>query len=213
MILQRLTVGPLRENVYIVGDEATKECMVVDPGDEGNKILEEIERLGLKASLIVITHGHVDHIGAIALVKERTGAKYAIHPADLPFVKNARHSAIISMFPDFRDLPEPDIQIKDGDALTIGLLKFTILATPGHTPGSVCIHGEGVVFTGDTLFRASIGRYDFPGGDGRKLLNSIFSKLLTLADDTRVLPGHGPESTIGWEKQNNPFLTGRFIVK
>ena len=207
MILRKLVVMPFSENIYIVGSEQTRECVVIDPGADGAGVLGEIARLGLKVKLILNTHGHGDHVAAVAAVKEGTGAPYAIHPGDKPLLKSAYELAR-SYIKDFREPPEPDMELKDGDTIEVGETKLMVLETPGHTPGGVCLYGDGLVFTGDTLFQGSIGRFDLPGGDGRQLLASITTKLLTLPDETRVLPGHGPETSIGREKQHNPFLTG-----
>jgi len=211
LVLKQIVVGPLMENVYILGDKGTGECLVIDPGAEGERILQEVRRLGLEVTLVVNTHGHVDHIGAVATVVEATRASYGIHPGDRPLLEAAASSPLRVMLPDFREPPQPDLELAQGQWVQVGSLRLRLLETPGHTPGSVCFYlegqdGPGMVFTGDTLFRGSIGRYDLPGGDGRLLLQSIREKLLVLPPETRVYPGHGPGSTIGWEKAHNPFL-------
>ena len=206
-----IVVAPLMENTYLVADQDTRDCMVVDPGSEPERILTEIQRLRLRVSLIVNTHGHMDHIGAVAALAQATGAPYAIHPADVPLAQNAGSGVITtSMFPGFQLPPKPDRGLADGDSLTVDGLSFSVLETPGHTPGSVCLLGHGIVLTGDTLFRGSIGRYDLPGGDGQRLMASIRAKLIPLPDETVVYSGHGPESTIGREKRYNPFLREGF---
>ncbi|MFQ5860297.1 MAG: MBL fold metallo-hydrolase [Dehalococcoidia bacterium] len=206
MIIRPLVVGPLAENTYIVGSEATGQGIVIDPGAEAQRILDEVRRLGLTIIRILNTHGHSDHIGAVAALKEATGAPYGVHAGDLFLIRDTTRPSVRDLILQFRDPPEPDGELQDGEAVQVGELQFQVLETPGHTPGSVCYYGQGVVFTGDTLFQGSIGRFDTAGGDGRQLMDSIVSKLLTLPDETRVLPGHGPESTIGQERQYNPFL-------
>ncbi len=210
LILRRVVVTPFVENVYIVGSQATKECIVVDPGAQPERILYEVNRLGLKVKLIVNTHGHGDHTSAVAGVKAGTGAPYAIHQADLPLIKGVSNWARQAV-PDYQPPPEPDRFLQEGDVLEVGEFSFQVLETPGHTLGSVCLYGHALVFTGDTLFQGSIGRFDTQGGNGRQLIESIFGKLLTLPEETVVLPGHGMQSTIGEEKRSNPFLQGDFI--
>ncbi len=144
-------------------------------------------------------------------MKEGTGAPYAIHDKDIPLLKGAATSSIVDMIPGFSPPPDPDMKLKDGDVVEAGSLSFKVLETPGHTPGGICLYGHDTLFTGDTLFQGSIGRFDSPGGDGQQLLNSIFGALVPLPDDTRVLPGHGSETTIGEEKRFNPFLKTRGI--
>ena len=207
LVLRCLVVGPLMENVYIVGSQAAGECMVVDPGAEQDRILHEIDQLGLTVKLIVNTHGHSDHIGAVAGVKAATNAPFAIHRADVPFLKGSASWAS-QVIQGYGPPPTPDRLLSEGDILEIAGLSFRVLETPGHTPGGISLYGHGLVFTGDTLFQAGIGRYDLEGSDGRQLFASIFSKLLTLPDETVVLPGHGQQSTIGEEKRSNPFLRG-----
>ncbi|MBI4310820.1 MAG: MBL fold metallo-hydrolase [Chloroflexi bacterium] len=194
------------ENVYIIGSQAAKECIVVDPGAQAERIVYEVQRLGLTAKLIVNTHGHGDHTSAVAGVKAATGAVYAIHQADLPLLKESEWAR--QAVADYQPPPAPDRYLAEGDALEVGGLRFQVLETPGHTPGGICLYGHGLALTGDTLFQGSIGRYDLPGGDGRQLLLSIFGKLLTLPEETVVYPGHGNQTTIGREKQGNPFLRG-----
>ncbi len=206
-ILRKIAVGPLVENVYIVGWKASGECMVVDAGAEAERILHEVELLGLKVKLIVNTHGHGDHTAAVAGIQEATSAPFAIHEADVPLLKGSA-SWISQAIADYQPPPDPDRLLSEGDTVEVGGLSFSVLETPGHTPGGISLYGHGVVLTGDTLFQGSIGRYDLPGGDGRQLLESISAKLLTLPEETVVLPGHGMESTIGEEKRSNPFLRG-----
>ena len=208
MILRILVVGPLSENTYIVGSEESKECIIIDPGAQGDLVLQNIQEQGLTVKYIIITHGHSDHTAAIATIKETTNAPYGIHENDVPLLNNGG-----SMIPDFREPPNPDFHLKEEDTLEIGELKFQVIETPGHTPGSVCLYGHGLLFTGDTLFQGTIGRYDFPGSDGQLLVKNIKTKLLVLPDDTQVLPGHGPHSTIGDEKRWNPFLSDRGIPR
>ena len=202
---RRVTVGAFVENVYIVGDPDTKECIIIDPGAEAERVLYEVQRHDLAVQLIMNTHGHMDHTGAVAALKEATGTSYAIHPKD---VETLRRTASESghMLPDFREPPDPDQELRGGDTISVGQFSFLVLETPGHSPGSICLYGHGAVFTGDTLFYGSIGRFDTLGGDGRALLNSIQGKLLVLPDETAVYPGHGLESTIGQERRSNPFL-------
>lgn len=211
LVLRRVVVGPLAENVYIIASQATRECMVVDPGAQLDRILYEIDELDVAVKLIVNTHGHGDHTGAVAGVKAATSAPYAIHQADVPLLNDSGSWASL-MIPDYQVPPHPDRLLHEGDTLEIGELRFHVLETPGHTPGGVCIYGHGLAFTGDTLFQGTIGRYDLPGGDGRQLIGSIFSKLLPLPEKTVVLPGHGHESTIGNEHTSNPFLQNRSSI-
>lgn len=204
MIIEKLEVAPFMSNCYIVGDESSKEGMIIDPGADADNILSKVENLKLKIKFIVLTHTHMDHIGAVKEVKEATDAKVAVHAEEADSLgKRPMHSLFGSSFPT---PPPADILLKDGDSIDIGTLHFTVLHTPGHSPGGICILGNGVVFTGDTLFNFSIGRFDMPGGSGRQIINSIKTKLMVLPDSTVVYPGHGPQTTINTERQWNPFL-------
>ena len=205
MILGRLEVGPFASNCYLAGDESSKEGIIIDPGAEADRILKRVEDLGLEVKFIVLTHGHMDHVGALKEIKEATGAEVAIHNDDAISLQTGHPSN--PMFGlSFQPPPPPDRLLKDSDSLDIGDLSFLVLHTPGHTPGGICLMGEGIVFSGDTLFNLSIGRTDMPGGSYAQLMNGIHTKLMVLPDSTVVYPGHGPQSTIGNERQQNPFL-------
>ncbi len=203
MIVHTFVVGPLENNCFIVADEISKECLVVDPADEPDRILEDIKEHRLKAKYIACTHAHFDHVGALSDIKRETGASILIHRDELPIYRDSEVHARMWGF-DIDPLPEPDIFVEEGQALDIGSLHFTVLHTPGHSPGGICIFGEGIVITGDTLFAGSVGRTDLPGGDIRQLRRS-FARLLSLPGETRVLPGHGPETTIARERIENFF--------
>ena len=206
VILKKLVVGPLASNCYIVGSETTKEGMIIDPADEAEEILRGIEELGLEIKFIVLTHGHPDHVGALKEIKEATGAEIAIHSDDGEILRQQFLGFLFGL--SHPEPPAPDRLLKGGDSIDIGDLHFSVLHTPGHTPGGICLLGHGVLFSGDTLFNCGIGRYDLPGGDYNQLMDSLHTKLMVLPDDTIVYPGHGPETTIGAERRANPFLSG-----
>ena len=203
MILKKLVVGPFASNCYIVGSESTKEGMIVDVGAEADEILKSVKELGLDIKFIVLTHGHIDHIDALKQVKEATGAEASIHADDVPLLQRKSPGL---MFGSSNPPPPPDRLLKGGDSLDFGDGRFLVLHTPGHSMGSICLMGHGVVFSGDTLFNYGIGRYDLAGGSYSQLMNSLHTKLMVLPDDTIVYPGHGPDTTIGTERQANPFL-------
>jgi glyoxylase-like metal-dependent hydrolase (beta-lactamase superfamily II) len=204
MIIKNLIVGNLEENCYIVSDEKTKEAMVIDPGDEPDRIVDEIKQNDLKVNYIICTHAHFDHIGAVGDIKNETGAKVMMHKADVELYENARDQAAIWGI-HIDELPSPDVFIAEGDSVKVGGMVFHVIHTPGHSPGGICLYGEGVVFTGDTLFQGSVGRTDFHGGDIAQLKES-FRRLLELPDETKVFSGHGQETTIGIERKENFFL-------
>ena len=209
MILEALTVGYAATNCYIVGSESTRRGMIIDPGAEAKTILKVIKELRLSISLIVATHTHADHVSALRAVKEETGAEFAIHEDE----KGLAYEVLSRIFAplmggSFSRPPEPERLLKDGDVIDIDDLHFTVSHTPGHSHGSISLYGHGVVFCGDTLFNLSVGRTDFPGCSHAQIINSIYSKLMTLPDNTVVYPGHGPETTIGTERKMNPFLQG-----
>ncbi|MGC9033056.1 MAG: MBL fold metallo-hydrolase [Thermosulfidibacteraceae bacterium] len=212
MRVERVVVGALEVNCYIVLDEKSKEGIVVDPGAEGRRIVRIIEGEGINLKYIINTHGHVDHIGANRDVKNAfPDALLAIGEFDLPLLRNAMNS-YIAMMVGAKESPEPDLLLKEGDIIEFGECTLKVIHTPGHTPGSICLLTEGIVFTGDTLFAGSIGRVDLPMSQPEKLIPSIKEKLMILPDDTVVLPGHGPKSTIGYERRYNPFVTGTFLL-
>lgn len=204
LIIKKLVVGPFASNCYIVGSESTKEGLIVDPGAEADKILKSVKELGLKIKSLVLTHGHIDHIEGLGKVKEATGAEVAIHADDAEFLRQP--SGFIFGF-SYQAPPSPDRLLKGGDSIDIGDLHFSVLHTPGHSPGSICLLGHGAVFSGDTLFNYGIGRHDLPGGSYNQLMNSLHTKLMVLPDDTVVYSGHGTETTIGTERRGNPFLS------
>ncbi len=208
MILKLLPLGSFQTNCYLVGSEATKEGIVIDPGSDPPVILDQVRQLGLKINLIVNTHGHVDHVLAIESIKRTFDAKFAIHEDELPILEQAPAAHATWFGKPSNPIPKPDILLKDGDIIEVGDVKLRVIHTPGHSPGGICLYTAGVVFSGDTLFNFGIGRTDFPGGDHRLLLDSIAKKLFSLPDDTLVLPGHGPDTTIGEERTGNPFLVG-----
>ena len=204
MKIERLALGSFAANCYIIYDETSKEGIIIDPGAGGPQIVKRIKDTGLNIKYVVLTHSHPDHIGALKEVKDTTGARVAIHADDVRGLQMGHRFAQAGSSP----LPTPDLLLKDGDAIDVGNLHFSVLHTPGHTQGGICLLIEGVLFSGDTLFYTSVGRSDMPGGNGGQLIEAIFTKLLTLPDETVVLPGHGPETTIGAERRSNPFLRG-----
>jgi len=206
MIYRALEISPFGTNCYIVGSSETKDGMVIDPAGDATRILNNINELELKIKLIVATHTHPDHIGAIGQVKEATGADFTLHAAEAEMLKSYDFKQFAAFDPSFKAPPSPDRLLEDGDSVTIGDLSFKVLHTPGHSAGGICITGYGVVFCGDTLFNLSIGRTDTPDGSYNLLISSIRNKLLTLPDETVVLPGHGPKTTIAQERRSNPFL-------
>jgi len=208
MILTGLELGPFGSNCFVVGSEKTKEGMIIDPCAESDTIMDSVRQLGLTIKLIVATHAHPDHIMALGEVKEATGAPFAMHEAESTGGITQGMARILGLFMtgSFGPPPKPDMLLKDGDLIEIGDLSFTVLHTPGHSPGGISLYGHGVVFSGDTLFNFGIGRTDFPGCSYQKLMDSIHSKLMTLPDETVVLPGHGPQTTIAAERKWNPFL-------
>jgi len=201
----RLVVGPLQVNCFLLADDKTKEAVVIDPGDDAQEILRIIREKRLKVKYIINTHAHFDHIGANRAIKEATGAELLLHEDDAAMLATvSSQSRSFGMSPV--SSPEPDRLLKQGDVITAGEISLKVLHTPGHTPGGISLLEEGLVFTGDSLFAGSIGRTDFPGGDLLTLLRSIRTNLMTLPDDTKVFSGHGPASTIGDERAENPFL-------
>lgn len=207
MILESFAVGPLACNCTILGDEEAQEAIVIDPGDEITRIHRRLNELNLKLKQILITHAHIDHVGGALKLKRLTGAPIFMNEADMPLLKS------MAMQAAWLGIQAPETAPPDGgltDGLRIGLEKYPaqVLHTPGHTQGSICLHFVplNLLIAGDTLFAGSIGRTDLPGGDYRQIIDSIHSRLLSLPEQTRVICGHGQETTIGAEKESNPFL-------
>ena len=205
MILESITVGPIQANCYILGCPETREALLIDPGDEPDRIAERLKRHGLEPVAYLHTHGHLDHVGATAGLKERFGGRILLHRADLFLYEHAREQAEAYGIEIPATLPV-DAFIEEGEVIAWGRLQGRVRHTPGHSPGGVCLLVPDRVFTGDTLFAGSIGRTDLPGGSMTQLMRSIRETLLTLPDPTVVAAGHGPLSTIGAERQANPFL-------
>ena len=206
MIVETFPVGPLACNCTILCDEESREAIVVDGGDGVDDVLKRLERLGAHAKYLVHTHAHIDHIGDLAALRERTGAQGLLHPADLPLYRELGMQARwIGMYeaPRIVDL---DGELADGQTVRAGAIELKVLHTPGHTPGSVCFAYDNTILSGDTLFAGSIGRWDLGGTSMEDIVDSIQRKLLPFPDDARVIPGHGPFTTIGEERATNPYL-------
>jgi glyoxylase-like metal-dependent hydrolase (beta-lactamase superfamily II) len=207
MILETFPVGPLQCNCTILGDEQAGEAIVIDPGDEVGRIHRRLTELGLKLKQILITHGHIDHVGGALKLKRLTGAPILLNENDLPLLKMMDTQAGWLGVATPETAP-PDDPLTDGLSVGLESCPAQVLHTPGHTQGSICLHFAPLklLIAGDTLFAGSIGRTDLPGGNFDQIIDSIESRLLPLADETRVLPGHGPATTIGAERKSNPFL-------
>ncbi len=208
MIIKELVVGPLMSNCFIFGCKESKEAVVIDPGGDADRILLSLADSELKVKYIINTHGHFDHVSANGRMKDATGADILIHPLDAPMLGMLSSNAAVFGI-SVENSPPCDQTIEEGETVSFGNITLKVLHTPGHTPGGISLYTNGIVFVGDTLFSGSIGRTDFPGGDFETLISSIKTKLFNMDDDSRVLSGHGPETTIGREKRYNPFV-GQF---
>jgi hydroxyacylglutathione hydrolase len=209
MILEMLTVGPFQENCYIIGDEESGAGALVDPGDEAARIALAVEQTELEIQSIIVTHAHIDHVGAVAALVDEYACPVLMHAEAEPMLSQLPTQAMM-MGLKFGKVPTVDRHIGDGEVLEIGALRLSSLYTPGHAPGHLAFYAddEGLVLSGDALFAGSIGRVDLPGGSMEVLMRSIEERLLTLPDETRVYPGHGPQTQIGNERVSNPFLQG-----
>ena len=208
MILERIVVGNLETNCYIFGSAKEKEVVIIDPGGSPELILSVLYGLTARVRYIINTHGHMDHISANRQIKRRTGAEICIHRADSEMLIDSRKNFSDLMVTPVTS-PPADRLLNDGDILNVGELKLKVIHTPGHSPGGISLVSDGLVFTGDTLFAGSVGRWDFPGASYNLLLASVRNKLLVLDEDMIVYPGHGPVSNIGTEKKENPFFANR----
>jgi hydroxyacylglutathione hydrolase len=207
MILETFPVGPLQCNCTLICDETTREALIIDPGDEIPGIMQRLQKHSAQLKQIIVTHAHIDHVGGALLLKRLTGAPIFLNERDLPLLKMMEVQA------GWLGVPTPEVAPPDAsaeDCSIIGLSEFpaTVLHTPGHTPGSICLHfpSQALLIAGDTLFAGSIGRTDLPGGDSANILRSIHDRLLVLPDETSVIPGHGVKTTIAQEREQNPFL-------
>ena len=207
MIHEILTVGPLQCNCSILGDEASGEAIVVDPGDEISRIVDVLNKHSLTVKQIIVTHAHIDHIAGAQRLKRLTGAPILYNQNDLPLVKMMDQQAGWLGIPTPEVAP-PDASLEEGQKVAVSGISGSILHTPGHTEGSICLYlpKQKLLLAGDTLFAGSVGRTDLPGGNSRKLIQSIHESLLTLPNEVIVIPGHGPKTSIGVERESNPFL-------
>ena len=212
MIIRQMPLGPIQANCFILGCEETRKAVVIDPGDDSDRILTVLAGDQLTVEHIINTHGHFDHVGANKKLKDVTGADIQIHSADAPMLSQLAASAA-AWGMRAENSPEADRMLEDGDTITFGTHTLTVLHTPGHTLGGICLYTEyekdgglqKAVFVGDTLFAGSIGRTDFPGGSFETLISSIRTKLFSLDENAKVYPGHMGNTTIGMEKRSNPF--------
>jgi hydroxyacylglutathione hydrolase len=209
MILEMLTVGPFQENCYLIGDEASGVGAVVDPGDEAARIAMAVEQTGLEIGSIIVTHAHIDHVGGVTALVDEYACPVLMHAEAEPMLEQLPTQALM-MGLRFGKIPTVDRHIGEGETLEVGDLRLSPLYTPGHAPGHLAfyIQDEGLVLSGDALFAGSVGRVDLPGGSMEVLMRSIEERLMTLPDETRVYPGHGPQTEIGSERATNPFLQG-----
>jgi len=205
VILQTFVVSPFATNCYLLGCGDTGRGAIIDPGDEAETLWAAVRDLGLTLEFILLTHGHIDHVGAVGELVMKTGAKVCAHRDEKSVLETLELQAHLFSLP-VPSAVEVHSWLDEGDQILVGRVAFRVLHTPGHTPGSICFHHDGVLFSGDTLFRESVGRTDLPGGSHRHLLASIRDKLLTLPDGVQVYPGHGESTTIGDERRLNPFL-------
>jgi hydroxyacylglutathione hydrolase len=206
LMVRGIVVGVFAENCWIVGSRRTREGIVIDPGDQPDDILALAKDMGLNIKVIANSHAHVDHVLGVGKVKETTGAKFLMHPSELEIARSAARTAAGLLGQPVDPPPDPDAFLADGDDVEVAGVKLKVIHTPGHTPGSLSFYSDGMLFSGDTLFRGSIGRTDLPGGDHRQEMASIVDRLLELPDDTVVLPGHMQETKIGIERKANPFV-------
>ena len=206
MIFIALTVGFYSTNCYIVGSDSTGKVVVIDPGADARTILKVCEDRKLSVELIIATHSHIDHLGAVSGIKSATGAKFAVGSGGEKTSPGTFMRMVGAVSGGSMKVPEPDMVLRDGDSIDIDDLHFQVIYTPGHSPDEISLYGHGILFSGDTLFNSGIGRTDFPGCSYKQLEQSIKNKLYTLPDETVVFPGHGPETTIGDEKRGNPFI-------
>ena len=206
MLIYTVPVGITQTNCYIVGCEETREGVVIDPGANPERILAAIEESGLTIRYVLNTHCHFDHMGANAEIVAATGAPLALHPAELPILQAKGGASWFGV--SVKESPLPDVELEPGQVIEVGRLRFQVLFTPGHSPGSVTFYeaDEGVAFDGDVLFAGGIGRTDLPGGDWDTLMRSIREVLFALPDETKLYSGHGPATTVGHEKAHNPWL-------
>lgn len=206
LIIRRFVVGSISSNCYIVYDPTSLDALVIDPGDDAYSIAETVRSEALHVRGIVDTHGHADHIADNTVLKQEFGCPIMVHSLDAPYLLDSDLNLSQFIGASGPISPPADHLLEDGEEIAVGRFTFKVIHTPGHTPGGICLYREGMLFSGDTLFAGSVGRTDFPGGSHEQLIESIRQRLLTLPDDTQVYPGHGPQTTIGAERQTNPWL-------
>lgn len=208
MRIDHRTVGVFEENCYLLGDDETGRGVLIDPGDEADRLVAMVQGAGVTLDAIWLTHAHIDHIGAVAAVKRRFDVPVFLHPLDLPYYTRLSARAAEMYGIDFEQPEEPEAALADGQRVRCGSLEFEVMHVPGHAPGLVAFTGHGVSFAGDLLFAGSIGRTDLPLGSAADMSASLARYTSALHDDVQVHPGHGPSTTIGQERRTNPFLLG-----